>query len=89
MNRYRPLKANATSHSTFYIDSQVPSKQLFKDAYFRIRAATGLLEALTSVTMTHTNDSDLYHVILPIYVLLQDGVDTLEQINFKGAAING
>lgn len=84
MNRYYPLKANATSTPTYFIDSQAGPDQLFEDACFRIRAAVSLLETLTSVTIKHTNDSDLYRLILPVYVLLQDGVDSLEQISFKG-----
>jgi len=53
---------------------------LFEDACFRIRAATSLLETLTSATVKNTNDADLYRLILPVYVLLQDGLDTLDQI---------
>lgn len=84
MSRYFPLKANATSTPTYFIDSQAAPNQLFEDACFRIRAAVSLLETLTSVTIKHTNDSDLYRLILPVYLLLQDGVDSLEQISFKG-----
>jgi len=53
---------------------------LFEDACFRIRAATSLLETLTSATVKNTNDADLYRLILPVYVLLHDGLDTLDQI---------
>jgi hypothetical protein len=80
VNRYQPLKANASNTPTFYIDSHAAPNLLFEDACFRIRAATSLLETLTSVTIKHTNDSDLFRLILPVYVLLQDGLDTLEQI---------
>jgi hypothetical protein len=84
MNRYFPLKTNATNTPTYFIDSHAAPNQLFEDAFFRIRAAVGLLDTLTSVTIKHTNDSDLYRLILPVYVLLQDGVDAMEQITFKG-----
>lgn len=88
MNRFYPLKANATNNPTYFIDSHATPNPLFEDACFRIRAATGLLEAFTLVTIKGTNDSDFYRLILPAYVLLQDGVDTLEQITFKGGAIH-
>lgn len=88
MNRFYPLKANATNNPTYFIDSHATPNQLFEDACFRIRAATGLLESFTLVTIKGTNDSDFYRLILPAYVLLQDGVDTLEQITFKGGAIH-
>lgn len=84
MNRYQPLKANASTTPTFYIDSHVAPDLLFEDACFRIRAATGLLEALTSVTVKHTVDADFFRLILPAYLLLQDGVDALDQITLKG-----
>lgn len=84
MNRYFPLKANATNRPTYLIDTHVAPGQLFEDACFRIRAAVSLLETLTSVTIKDINDSDLYRLILPVYVLLQDGVDTLDQVSFKG-----
>lgn len=66
-----------------FIDSHVAPALLFEDACFRIRAATSLLETLTSITIQHTNDTDLYRLILPAYVLLQDGVDTLNHISFR------
>lgn len=84
MNRYQPLKASASTTPTFYIDTHTAPHLLFEDACFRIRAATGLLEALTSVTVKHTNDADFFRLILPAYLLLQDGVDALDQITFKG-----
>ncbi|MGX0893909.1 hypothetical protein AB7M22_005917 [Pseudomonas sp. ADAK2 TE3594] len=84
MNRYQPLKSNASNIPTFYIDSHVAPHLLFEDACFRIRAATSLLEAPTSVTVKHTNDADFFRLILPAYLLLQDGVDALDQITFKG-----
>ncbi|MEB0227220.1 hypothetical protein [Pseudomonas sp. 10S4] len=80
MNRYQPLKASASTTPTFYIDSHVAPNHLFEDACFRIRAATSLLETLTSATVKNTNDADLYRLMLPVYVLLQDGLDTLDQI---------
>lgn len=88
MNRFHPLKANATNIPTFFIDSHAAPDQLFEDACFRIRAAASLLETFTSVTIKGTNDSDFYRLILPAYVLLQDGIDTLEQISFKGRFIH-
>ncbi len=88
MNRFYPLKANATDTPTYFIDSHATPNQLFEDACFRIRASAGLLEAFTLVTIKGTNDSDFYKLILPAYVLLQDGVDTLEQITFKGGVIH-
>ncbi|UVL14770.1 hypothetical protein LOY27_02625 [Pseudomonas atacamensis] len=88
MNRFYPLKANATNIPTFFIDSYAARDQLFEDACFRIRAATSLLEAFTSITFKGTNDSDFYRLILPAYLLLQDGVDTLEQISFKGDGLH-
>ncbi|WP_285431810.1 hypothetical protein [Pseudomonas sp. fls2-241-R2A-110] len=84
MNRFHPLKANASNSPTFYIDSHAAPHLLFEDACFRIRAATSLLEALTSVTVKHINDADFFRLILPAYLLLQDGVDALDQITFKG-----
>ncbi|TPG74593.1 hypothetical protein [Pseudomonas arsenicoxydans] len=84
MNRYQPLKASASTTPIFYIDTHAAPHLLFEDACFRIRAATGLLEALTSVTVKHTNDADFFRLILPAYLLLQDGVDALDQITFKG-----
>lgn len=84
MNRYQPLKANASNTPTFYIDSHAPPSLLFEDACFRIRAATRLLETLTSVTVKHTVDADFFRLILPACLLLQDGVDALDQITFKG-----
>lgn len=88
MNRFYPLKANATHIPTYFIDSHATPNQLFEDACFRIRAAAGLLEAFTSITLKDTNDSDCYRRILPAYVLLQDGVNTLEQITFKGGVLH-
>jgi superfamily I DNA/RNA helicase len=88
MNRFYPLKANATNIPTYFIDSHAAPNQLFEDACFRIRAAASLLEAFTSVTIRDTNDSDFYRLILPAYLLLQDGADTLEQITFKGSVIH-
>jgi len=84
MNRYQPLKSNASNTPTFYIDSHIAPLLLFEDACFRIRAATSLLEVLTSVTVKNTNDADFFRLILPAYLLLQDGVDALGQITFKG-----
>jgi hypothetical protein len=84
ITRYQPLKSNASNIPTFYIDSHVAPHLLFEDACFRIRAATSLLEALTSVTVKHTNDADFFRLLLPAYLLLQDGVDVLDQITFKG-----
>lgn len=88
MSRFHPLKASATNTPTFFIDSYAAPNQLFEDACFRIRAAASLLETFTSVTIKGTNDSDFYRMIPPAYVLLQDGVDTLEQISFKGGVIH-
>lgn len=84
MNRYQPLKANASNNPIFYIDTHAAPHLLFEDACFRIRTATSLLETLTSVTLKHTNDADFFRLILPAYLLLQDGVDALDQITFKG-----
>ncbi len=83
MNRYHPLKSNATNTPALYIDAHTTQINLFENACFRIKAGTSLLETLTSVTIQHTTDIDLFRLILPAYLLLQDGVDTLEQINFK------
>ena len=83
MNRYRPLKSNTSDVSVLCIDTHTAPNHLFENACFRIRTATSLLETLTSATIKHTADIDLYRLILPAYVLLQDGVDTLEQITLK------
>ncbi|MCX4220840.1 hypothetical protein MKZ87_24645 [Pseudomonas sp. MCal1] len=88
MNRYSPLKANSTNSPTYLIDTHAAPSELFEDASFRIRAAVDLLETLTSVTIKDINDSDLYRLLLPVYVLLQDGVDTLDQLSFKGGFAN-
>lgn len=76
--------ASAQNITKRFIDSYAARDRLFEDACFRIRAATSLLEAFTSITIKGTNDSDFYQLILSAYLLLQDGVDTLEQISFKG-----
>ena len=83
MNRYHPFKSNASNVPVIYIDTHTSPVHLFENACFRIRTATSLLETLTSVTIKHTADIDLYRLILPAYVLLQDGVDTLEQITLE------
>jgi len=46
MDRYRPLKTNATSTSVLLIDTNAEASQLLENALFRIGTGTGLLEAL-------------------------------------------
>ncbi|WP_030132215.1 hypothetical protein [Pseudomonas sp. QTF5] len=80
MDRYHPLKTNATATSVVLLDTNAGASQLLENALLRIRAGTGLLEALTSVSFEHSEKADFYRLILSAYLPLQDGLDLLEQL---------
>ncbi|TFA85177.1 hypothetical protein F638_1423 [Pseudomonas sp. LAIL14HWK12:I2] len=83
MDRYRPLKANATLTSVLWIDTAADATQLLENALLRIRAGTGLLETVTSMPLQHAHSDDFYRLILSAYLPLQDGLDLLEQLRSR------
>jgi hypothetical protein len=83
MDRYRPLKTNATSTSVMLIDTHVEASQLLENALFRIGTGTGLLEALTSVTFKNVGEADFFRLISSAYIPLQEGLELLEQFHAK------
>jgi hypothetical protein len=83
MDRYRPLKTNATSTSVMLIDTHVEASQLLENALFRIGTGTGLLEALSSVTFKNVGEADFFRLISSAYVPLQEGLELLEQFHSK------
>ncbi|MEK1836647.1 MAG: hypothetical protein AAAB23_15140 [Pseudomonas sp.] len=83
MDRYRPLKTNATSTSVLLIDTNAEASQLLENALFRIGTGTGLLEALTSVTLKNLREVDFYRLISSAYIPLQEGLELLEQFHSK------
>lgn len=85
MDRYRPLKTNATSTSAMLIDTNVEASQLLENALFRIGTGTGLLEALTSVTLQNVGVADFHRLISSAYVPLQEGLELLEQFHSKSS----
>ncbi|MCU7247266.1 hypothetical protein [Pseudomonas koreensis] len=80
MDRYLPLKANATAISVLVIDTDVDTSHLLENALLRIRAGAGLLEALASNSLQPETMADLYRLILSAYLPIQDGLDLLEQL---------
>ena len=87
MDRYSPLKTNATATSVVLIDTNVDALQLLENALLRIRTGTGLLATLTSITLHHAEEADFYRLILAAYFPLQEGLDLLEQFHCKSSKI--
>jgi PleD family two-component response regulator len=83
MDRYRPLKANATKASVLLMDTDADKSHLWENALLRIRAATSLLETLASVAIQTENDAHLQRLFLSAYLPLQDGLDLLEHLDPK------
>jgi len=80
---YHPLTTNPSGPPVLLIDTQVPLRLLHETACVRIRAGTALLETLTSVTIRNIDDADLYRLTNGAYLLLQDGLDILDRIQFR------
>ncbi|WP_150774209.1 hypothetical protein [Pseudomonas fluorescens] len=78
MDRYLPLKTNATTASVLLIDTNAQTSQLLENALLRIRTGTGLLELLASASIQCSSDKDLSRLLLSAYLPLQDGLDLLE-----------
>lgn len=85
MNRYYSLKTNTSSKGVLVMDTQASSTEIINNVLHRIRAGTGLLQALTGVTIKHTEDEDFYKLIICAYLPLQDGLDMLEQFVLNSA----
>ncbi|WP_285374201.1 hypothetical protein [Pseudomonas sp. lyk4-TYG-107] len=83
MDRFFPLKTNATASPVLLIDGSAETSQLLENALLRIRAGTSVLQALTTTTLQYTNEADLFRLILSAYLPLQDGLDLLEQLQSK------
>ncbi|MHC8334080.1 hypothetical protein [Pseudomonas sp. LB3P25] len=85
MDRYRPLKTNATSTSVMLIDTGVEASQLLENALFRIGTGTGLLEVLTSISLESIREADFYRLASSAYMPLQEGLELLEQFHSQYA----
>ncbi|NWB94433.1 hypothetical protein HX882_00835 [Pseudomonas gingeri] len=83
MTMYHPLTTNPIGTPVLLIDTQAPLRLLHETACARIRAGTAQLETLTSVTIRNIDDADLYRLTNGAYLLLQDGLDILDRIQFR------
>jgi PleD family two-component response regulator len=80
MDRYHPLKTNATGSPVLLVDTHAHSSQLLDNALLRIRTGVGLLELLVSTPLQCNSEMQTFQLILSAYLPLQDGLDMLEQL---------
>lgn len=81
MNRYIAMDTNETLVPVLFLDSEAPIHDLQQNANQRIQACVGLLEAITSVTVKHSEDIDLFRFSYAAYLLGKDGLTILNHIS--------
>jgi hypothetical protein len=86
MNRYIAMDTNETLIPVLFLDSEAPIHHLQQNANQRIQACVGLLEAITSVTVKHSEDIDLFRFTYAAYLLGKDGLTILNHISHRISA---
>jgi len=83
MTQYRPLQSNLTQTPVLYLNLDAPVEDLHAFAVQRIKAARDLNHSLTCMSISNTCDRDVYHFAGAAYLLLQDGCDALDALQWR------
>ncbi|MHC8330425.1 hypothetical protein [Pseudomonas sp. LB3P25] len=83
MSKYHPLQGNFSVGPTLYIDTEARSSDLLETATHRIKAARNLLNSVTCLCVKDAEGHDLEHFANAAHILIQDGCDALDALNWS------
>ncbi len=78
-----PLQSNLTPAPVYYLDRNAPAADLHGGAVQRIKASRDLLYSLNCLRLDGVNERDLNHFVNAAHLLLQDGCDALDALQWR------
>lgn len=83
MSEFTPLQSNLTSTPVLYLNPAAPPADLYGCAVQRIKATRDLMHSLNCLSIKGVADQDLSHVANAAHLLLQDGCDVLDALQWR------
>ncbi|MGZ0785158.1 hypothetical protein ACXM5X_19560 [Pseudomonas saponiphila] len=82
MTDFIPLHSNLTPNPVFHLDRNAPAADLHGGAVQRIKASRELMHSLNCLRLEGVNERDLSHFVNAAHLLLQDGCDALDALQW-------
>ncbi|MGC5699765.1 hypothetical protein J4P02_06115 [Pseudomonas sp. NFXW11] len=83
MTDFIPLQSNLTPTPVYHLDRNAPAADLHGGALQRIKASRDLLHSLDCLRLEGVNERDLQHFVHAAHLLLQDGCDALDALQWR------
>ncbi|MGE7960168.1 hypothetical protein ACQKQA_27080 [Pseudomonas sp. NPDC089530] len=83
MTEFIPLQSNLTSTPVLYLNPKAPVADLHGCAVQRVKATRDLMHSLNCLSLKGVNDQDLQHIVNAAHLLLQDGCDALDALQWR------
>ena len=83
MTDFIPLHSNLTPTPVFHLDRNAPAMDLHGGAVQRIKASRDLLHSLNCLSLKGVDERDLNHFVNAAHLLLQDGCDALDALQWR------
>ncbi|PYY84521.1 hypothetical protein DNK59_18005 [Pseudomonas sp. TKO26] len=83
MTDFIPLQSNLTTTPVFHLDRSAPAADLHGGAVQRIKASRDLLHSLNCLSLKGVDERDLNHFVNAAHLLLQDGCDALDALQWR------
>ncbi|WP_409298326.1 hypothetical protein [Pseudomonas sp. KCJK8993] len=83
MTDFIPLQSNLTPTPVFHLGRNAPAADLHGGAVQRIKASRDLMHSLNCLSVKGVGDQDLIHFVNAAHLLLQDGCDALDALQWR------
>jgi len=83
MTDFIPLHSNLTNTPVLYLNPNAPASDLHGCAVQRFKATRDLMHSLNCLSLKGVHDQDLRHIVNAAHLLLQDGCDALDALQWR------
>lgn len=83
MTDFIPLQSNLTLNPIFHLNRNAPAADLHGGAVQRIKASRDLMHSLNCLSLKGVSERDLSHFVNAAHLLLQDGCDALDALQWR------
>jgi len=83
MTEFIPLHNNLTLTPVLYLNPKAPVADLHGCAVQRVKATRDLMHSLNCQGLKGVHDQDLHHIVNAAHLLLQDGCDVLDALQWR------
>ncbi len=80
---YQPIDTHDTEQTVLFIDTHAPLSDMAACAAHRFTVVRDLMDTLSSLTLTDTNDCDLARITRGVHLLTREGCAVLEVLQMR------